>query len=30
MEKLYKEYLRSGNFEETEAEVLRFLGLNPA
>jgi len=30
MEKLYKEYLRSCNFEETEAEVLRFLGLNPA
>lgn len=30
IEKLYKEYLRSGNFEETEAEVLKFLGLNPA
>jgi len=30
MEKLYKEYLRRGNDEKTEMEVLRFLGINPA
>ncbi|ADQ45550.1 hypothetical protein Calkro_0656 [Caldicellulosiruptor kronotskyensis 2002] len=30
MEKLFKEYLLSGNDEETEMEVLRFLGISPA